>query len=189
MNFIDRHRRAPRINIRAPPVKSRRSSERSRSGDDRGRRGPQFRREADRIGFERQELAMPPRRFHICRFAPAPTPGAKISQRPQSMRLRIWRCARPMVEVADDGDPPGVRRPDREMHAVDAFDAHDMRAEPFIELAMRRLRREDNRLSRQAPAERHKDRRIPIAPRRSPRAADTDARAFRGVSPSKKPSA
>ena len=43
----------------------------------------------------------------------------------------------PLVEVADDGDAPGVRRPDGEMRSFDALMRQQMRAEPFIELLMR----------------------------------------------------
>ena len=42
-----------------------------------------------------------------------------------------------MVEVADHRDARGVRRPEREQHAVDALVRRELRAEPAIELPVR----------------------------------------------------
>jgi len=38
-------------------------------------------------------------------------------------------AAVPGIEIADDGDPTGVRRPDGETHAIDAVDGHTLGAE------------------------------------------------------------
>ncbi len=45
----------------------------------------------------------------------------------------------PFVEIADDGDAPGVRRPDGEMEAVDAFERHRMGAHLVEEAKVRAL--------------------------------------------------
>jgi hypothetical protein len=46
-------------------------------------------------------------------------------------------AAIPPVEVADDGDALRIRRPDREMRAMDALMRHHMRAEHGPEVPMR----------------------------------------------------
>ncbi len=48
----------------------------------------------------------------------------------------------PVVERADDADPPRIRRPHREGDAVDLLDAARMGAEPVIGLGMAALREE-----------------------------------------------
>src|SRR5581483_3070255 len=45
-------------------------------------------------------------------------------------------AAVPAVEIADDGDASGVRRPDREAYALDVAVLHLLRAEHASDLAM-----------------------------------------------------
>ena len=57
----------------------------------------------------------------ICRSAPAWMSGTKISQMPVSWpQPHDVAPAVPVVEIADDGDAPGIRRPDGEMEAFGA---------------------------------------------------------------------
>ena len=65
----------------------------------------------------------------------------KISQTPDAPSSRIgWNAPVPMVEIADDADALGVRRPDGEAGAVNAVNHAELRAElvvnfPLVALA------------------------------------------------------
>ena len=110
----------------------------------------------------------------------------KISQTPVPTRLRI-ACRRPsqLVEIADDGDAPRVRRPDREMHAVDRLRAR-WRAHPVRRRAWRAsLRRSASRRAGRARDRTHTGRRRSTCPRRS--AARSRYAVRRGIAPSKNP--
>ena len=61
-------------------------------------------------------------------------PDAGVAPQPHDVPAAV-----PVVEVADDGDPPGVRRPDGEVHAADAFVLDDVGAHLVEEAAMRAL--------------------------------------------------
>ena len=78
-----------------------------------------------RVGLE-PARARRSRGSRTCSACPSPTPGTNSSQTPVEPRARIG-CgdAVPVVEVADEPDGPGVRRPDGERGA--AHGAHRRR--------------------------------------------------------------
>ena len=78
------------------------------------------RRQSHRVGLERKDMARPER--DLVPLIAAPTPGMKIPRPAFAAQAHRMAPAVPGVEVADDADALGVRRPDGEGGALDAID-------------------------------------------------------------------
>ena len=141
MHLVDRHRRAPRVACRAraaihsPSVQVKRLVSR----DDRGGRRPQLGGEAERVGLERQQSRLPPEHLVLVERALADPGHEDLPDAAVDALAHRVAAAVPGVEIADHRDARGVRRPDGEMHAVDAFVDDQVRAEPVVEPDVRAL--------------------------------------------------
>ena len=111
-------------------------------GDDRGGRGPQFRLEAERVGFERQKPAVRPGQFIFIDRSGGQVRDENLPQAAVVALSHLAAAAVPAVEIADDGAARRVRRPEREQHAVDAFVLGQLGAESPVELTMRAFAQE-----------------------------------------------
>ena len=140
MDLVDRHRLATLIGLGpegamrlvAPVVTHRR-------GGDRGGGRAQLRAERERIGLQRQPDAVGSDDLVFVGLALADIgdedlPDAGVEAVPHRMAAAV-----PVVEGADDRNPPGVGRPDREVHARGALMRHQMRAELVEQAQMRAL--------------------------------------------------
>ena len=100
--------------------------------DDRGGVRPQFCSEPVRIGF--QPEVMPDARKNL-EFVERALVQPGHEEFPDPTRAAIahgLHAPVPEIEIADDAHPLGVRRPDGEMHASDARNFANMRAELFV---------------------------------------------------------
>ena len=93
----------------------------------------------------------------------------------------------PVVEVADDADAAGVRRPDREVDAVDALVVDRVRAELVEEAQVGAFARCSSRPSGRAPGRRSRGRRPTIRRRRSAPGTSAAGALLVVSGPSKKP--
>ena len=107
--------------------------------DDRGGRGPQLRLEAEGIGLQRQQRAVRPGYLVFVDGACAEVGHEDLPEAAVDALAHLAAPAVPAIEVADDRDAAGVRRPEREKDARDALVHGELRAEPPVELPMRAL--------------------------------------------------
>src|SRR4051812_20082935 len=125
MHFVDRYRPPPRINLASvmhvggvgprKPVGAR---------DDRRGGWPQFSGEAERISLERLQRTVGGLDLELVNRAQA-DPGCENLPQSGVDTFSHWMTtAVPGVEVANRGYVSRVRRPDREMHAIDAIQRH-----------------------------------------------------------------
>ena len=103
---------------------------------DRGRLRPHLGGEGDRIGLERQHVAVAADDLVFVLVAGA---RARHEDFPEAVAAHPHGVAAavPVVEVADDADAPRVRREHREGDAGDALEHHRVRAELVVELEVR----------------------------------------------------
>ncbi len=102
---------------------------------DRGGLRPYLRGKGDRIGFQRQMLAVGADDIELVVIAGA---GVRNEQLPIAGSAHAHRVpARiPVVEIADHADAPGIRRQHHESDAVHALQRHRMRAELVVDALM-----------------------------------------------------
>ena len=106
------------------------------TGDDGGGGGAQFRAEAEGVGLQRQQMAVAADDLVFIDHALADIGDEDLPQAGIDALAHLVATAVPGVEVADDGDAPGIGGPDGEMYAADVFMDGDMGAEPVVELAV-----------------------------------------------------
>ena len=140
VHLVEAHRRARRRD----PAPGRHPlavgpGEAGRVADDRGARRPQLRAEADRVRLERQQravgaedLVLVDRPFAQRRNEDLPDAGV------DALAHRVAPAV-PRVELPDDGHPPRIRRPHREVHAGRALVVDRVRAQAIVELRVRPL--------------------------------------------------
>ena len=105
-------------------------------GDNRGRRGPHLAAETHRVRFQRLYLAVG---TDDLIFVIGALAGARREQLPQAAvdaLAHLMQTPVPLVEIAHHRDAGGLRRPNREQHAVHAFMGDEMSADPAVELAV-----------------------------------------------------
>jgi hypothetical protein len=138
VHLVDRHRRAARI-VQRPgrhplavgPGESRGVA------DHRGRRRPQFRREAQRVGLERQQFALRTQHLELVQGAGSHTRDEDLPHAGADALAHGVAATVPGVEIADDGDARGVWRPDGEMHPGNALVNDRVRTEAVVEIDLR----------------------------------------------------
>ena len=137
VNLVDRHGAAPCVGGRTPAyMRVVGPDEIVRARNDGGGGRPHLAGKAERIGFEWNEVAL---RGDNLVFVGGPFDNARREQLPEPAVDAFAHgvaAAVPLIEVADHGDAPGLRRPYREQHALDALMLDGVRAEPFIEALM-----------------------------------------------------
>ncbi len=140
MHLVDRDRHAPGVGL-APELAVRRVApdmiELRR--DDRGRGGAELGGAGERVGLQRQAPAVGADQLVLVGEAGANVgdedlPDAGVAAQPHGMPPAV-----PGVEVAHHRDPPGVRRPDREVDAVGALVGDRVRAHLVEEAEVRPL--------------------------------------------------
>ena len=146
--------------------------------------------EADRIGLERQQPAVGGRASRTCRSAPVRDAGnEELPDAGLDALAHGMAAAVPVVEVADDADPRGVRRPDGEGDAVDAVDGAAGGRRAARRGGGGCPRRSGRCPSRRGPAGSDRDPRPPRCRRRARSAGGRRrARGARRSRPAKKPS-
>ena len=138
MHFVDRHRRAARIprGPRRHPVGVGPDEARGVAHDRRGR-GSKLRAEADGIGLERKQRAVGADDFVLVERALGERGDEDLPDARADALAHGVAAAVPGIEVADDGNALRVRRPHREMHALDTFVLDGMGAQAVVELRVR----------------------------------------------------
>ena len=137
MHLVDRHRRIERIG--SPPRLGIAGGRGRRRRDDRRGRRPELGGGAVGIGLERQQPALRRTELELVAIARGhpgqeQLPHAAFAAQPHRVAPPV-----PQIEVADDTDPAGRRRPDRERDALDAQQRQRPRAEPLERPVMRPL--------------------------------------------------
>jgi hypothetical protein len=134
VDLIDRYRRATPIptlprgqpGLVAPPQVV-------GAGDDGGRRWAKFGGEPERICLQRQSLSAGAQDLVFIDRAGAELGDEDLPQAAVDAFAQGVAPAIPDVEVAEQRNAPGVRRPDREVHAMGAFMDHRMGAQTLKE--------------------------------------------------------
>ncbi len=103
---------------------------------DRSGLRPQLGGECQRIGLERQQVAVRPDDL-VFVFGAGLGFGDEDLPKPVAAHAHGMPTSIPKIEVADHADPLGRRRKDRKAHAFDAVKHHGMGAELVIEVHMR----------------------------------------------------
>jgi hypothetical protein len=125
VHFVDRQRRAEQVAGRDGH-----GCDRWRQGaDHRGRRWPQLGFEAVGIGLEGQQMAVARADFVFVTGAGAHPGQEDLPGTTFAAQAHRVATAVPVIEVTDDADPLGVRRPDGECRSGDAVDFAEVRAE------------------------------------------------------------
>ena len=132
MDLVDRDRRTQGVQARRRRARARQFGF---VEDDRGGLGPHLGGKGERIGFQRQMLAVRLDDLELVVIADA---GLRNEQLPIADAAHAHRMPPPVpeIEIADDADALGVRRQHHEGHAVDAVQRHRMRAELVVDPLM-----------------------------------------------------
>ena len=141
MDLVDRDRRPPRVP--RPPAFQKSAivpHERRRVGDHRCRLRPQLRGKGERVGLQRQQLAVGANDFEFVDRARREV-GQEYLPDAGGAPAHDVAPPVPLIEVADHRDAPRIRRPDGEMHAGDALLLEDVRAQLVEEAEVRALGR------------------------------------------------
>ena len=105
-------------------------------GDDRCGRRPQLGFEAERIGLQRQQRAVGTRKLEFVDGSGLEVRDEDLPEPAVEALAHLAAAAVPSIEIADDGGARGVRRPEREQHALGAFVLGKLRSKAAVELAM-----------------------------------------------------
>ena len=105
-------------------------------GDHRRGRRPQLGFEAERIGLQRQQRAVGSRKLEFVDGSGLEVRDEDLPQPAVHALAHLAAASVPSIEIADDGGARGVRRPEGEQHALDAFVLGKLRPEAAVQLAM-----------------------------------------------------